>query len=254
MVVLGRIRRVRAPHLSQKIQFLRGVRSLEGYEQVFLLILGAALGAFSTWCVESYRDFQNRPRLSLGYRDDGPGHRLFTDLVDRRSADEARFQAMIVSLAVSNQSVRTARNCRGYLVAIEEYRDKSWYLTDYCDRLPLTWAYRTDEEGTRGIDIPKDIQQFLNIFYVCEPKLSNPGIHPLTIPRPQRVSSLRRFREPGKLRLIVQVAADDARTEFFALVIEWRGEWKNTWKNDCESLQITESSIDRSAPFFSDLT
>lgn len=123
------------------------------------------------------------------------------------------------------------------LVGVDVLENGRFTSTDYCDTVPLAWSYRSDNDAQSGIDIPKNVVQFLNVLICYEPSVST-GFEPCTCPKTLREAS-KRFRLPGEFRFRIQVSAHNVETQQFGLRVSWADDWATAWSSEkCEKLRI----------------
>ena len=170
------------------------------------------------------------PKLAIDFQNDARGYRVYTKT-------RVGHDALSVSISVTNERRQTAKNCRGFLVGIEALENGKLVPTDYCDSVPLAWAYRSDDDAKKGIDIPKGVVQFLNVF-LCGELAHGSGFVPSTVPTTLRTKALQRFAGPGEFRFKIQVSADNVETQLFGLRVSWAGDWSALWNGGCELLSI----------------
>lgn len=218
------------------------------WDNLFSGAAGAGLIALAHWAY----NWWTRPHLSVSFQQSKPGFIVFTREIRPipgaattigfdADATES-YDAMFASIRIRNTGRRNARSCRGFLVGIDTKRNGRWEPTDYCDSIPLAWSYRSDADALHGIDIPRGVDQFLNIFSVRQPRIHR-GFLPATVPKTLRGASQACFERSGEFRFRIQVAADDLPAQLFGIYLRWPGNWDNEpWNNIPREMQICQSN------------
>jgi hypothetical protein len=116
-----------------------------------------------------------------------------------------------------------ARECRGYLVGLEERNDKGEFeKTEYCDSTMLHWSAQRDETKYLPLHIPEGVNQFLDVIALEEHKKHfTPQLHVIL----NRYKYL--LQRTGVFRFTVQVVADNVNPKTIKLIFEWPGDMKN---------------------------
>jgi len=180
----------------------------------------------------------NRPHLAITYLDTEHGFRVFTEERYTSFPYAIPLRVMYVSIRIQNTGRSTATQCRGFLVGIDRKGEGGqWLQTDYCQSIPLAWSYSTDDDARSGVDIPKEVSQFLNVFSIGE---DTPGIRPATVPRTRRLNEL---TKPGEFRFKIQLSTDNGPTQLFGIHVSWSGNWDELWQGNCKGLQILHSTV-----------
>ncbi len=217
-------------------------------ERSIVILVAAVLGAVLKSVLDWAWWWVSRPVLKMNFNENEAGFKVST-LESRVNPSDASKpllnNAFYYNVGVRNKRTRTATNVRGFLVSIEELEaNGTWRMTDYCDNIPLAWSYREDDDARKGIDIPRDVPQFLNVLSVRHPSVAK-GFIPATVPQTLKRASLMRFEEPGTFRFTIMVAADDSAIDWMGLRVEWDGDWAEVWKNDCAGLRVREDTTIR---------
>jgi len=201
---------------------------------VNLSILSGVLGSVSTWAIQSAREWWSSPRLNASFEDKLP-FRLETQVAVENSQPH---DAVYFRIGVRNDGVTNAKSCRGFLLGVDEDSGKGlWRPTQYCDNLPLTWAYRSKGDSEQGIDIPRGVNQFLDVFSISE---SVTGFKPLTSAQTRKADAHDRFKAPGMFRFRILVVAENAKSQFFGLCLEWKGDWQQAWQGNGDGLKVRQ--------------
>jgi hypothetical protein len=206
----------------------------------------AVFGGLVTLAVQYYLHQRQRASLRVNYRDSLTGHKEFTTatrvIEDTQGISvQQTYQAMYVNLSVINRRRETAKNCRGYLVGVETVENGRFNAVNPCNSLPLAWAYRSQDDARKGIDIPYGVTQFLNIFSCAQPDVST-GFFPCTVPQLFHLPAWDRFSQPGEFRFRLQITADNANTQLFGLRVRWAGPWDTAWADNCRLLSIVQDN------------
>jgi hypothetical protein len=132
--------------------------------------------------------------------------------------------AHYVRIKVLNKGRQIAKQCRSYLVNVEKWKSKTGKFepTIYCDSLPLPWSARTNTIDYPALDMPRDINQFIDILST---RSSESDYKIMVQPRLYRYESL--FKEHGKFRYTVLVSGDNFKPISAKVVFDWRGDWDN---------------------------
>jgi hypothetical protein len=132
--------------------------------------------------------------------------------------------AHYVRVKVLNTGRQIAKQCRAYLVNVEKWNESTgkFESTIYCDSLPLAWSARGHEEAYRLLDVPRDINQFIDIISTRSPERD---YRVETNIRLFRYADL--FKEHGKFRYTVRISGDNVKPASAKIIFEWRGDWHN---------------------------
>jgi hypothetical protein len=180
-------------------------------------VVGAVLAFIGTVALEPVARRFLGPRLKLegGNTDDL--------LVTLNPSTPRNFVVKYLRLKVKNVKLRIARDCRGYLVDVEEEQGKQFVKTDYKDVVRLLWAYESVQEGEksgavehRGVDLLPEISHYLDV-------LSTNMINGPVILVRFASSKLKVYKQLLKIgrsyRLTIQVSADGAQPVLIRLVV-----------------------------------
>lgn len=131
--------------------------------------------------------------------------------------------AVYIRIRVKNTRKRMARECRGYLINLEEKTEKgSFEKTEYCDSVMLHWSCQREETKYLPIHIPSGVNQFLDVIALEENwNYFMPQLHVFL----NRYHEL--VRRTGVFRFTIQVVADNVKPKTIKLIFEWNGQWNN---------------------------
>jgi hypothetical protein len=134
--------------------------------------------------------------------------------------------AYYIRVRVTNTGRQIAKQCRAYLVKVEKWNKSTskFEPTIYCDSLQLAWSARgtTVEEAYRPLDLPKLINQFVDILST---RKIEAGYKIETNPTLKRYAKL--FKEHGKFRYTVQVSGDNVPPVSTKVIFDWNGNWES---------------------------
>lgn len=194
-----------------------------GYSAASILQSAATFlsGALTALFAEPIRQRLFRPKLVLSFdNDEECVSRTFLSSLTLAVAGP---KAIYIRVRVNNARNGMARECRGYLIGIEERNEKGEFVkTEYCDSIMLHWSCQRDETKYLPIHIPRGVNQFLDVVALQENKKDFiPQIHVV----PNRYRSL--FHRTGVFRFTIQVVADNVVPKTIKLTLAWAGDWKN---------------------------
>jgi hypothetical protein len=175
-------------------------------------------GAFVVVLAEIVRHRLFKPNLRIVFKEISAAYIARTK--ETYEAGKTR-EAYYVRVKVTNKSRILARKCRAYLINIEK-RDngRKFDPTVYRDSIQLAWSCQPPDYRYKGIDIPKGVNQFLDVV------VTRQGLNefdPQIIVKPYRYLDL--FRETGEFRLTIQVYAAGADPATLKLIFRWEGQW-----------------------------
>jgi hypothetical protein len=186
------------------------------------LLIGGAIGFISAVLapivVEPVKHCVFGPKLKVEFIEGDRG--FITDTKETGGTD-----AHYVRVKVLNTGRQIAKQCRAYLVNVEKWNTSTGKFapTIYCDSLQLAWSARANtEEAYRPLDLPRDINQFIDIVSTRRPES---GYKVMTNPHLYRYEPL--FKEHGKFRYTVLVSGDNVKPVSVQVVFEWSGDWHN---------------------------
>lgn len=176
-------------------------------------LIGWIVGFITAIFAEPIRNFLFKPKLELSF---GTNQDFITDTPVQISG--GNYQAKYVRVKVVNVKRRLAKGCRAFLVNFE-MKDKNgnFQRTDYCDSLQLAWSCQNP--GNDAIDLPFEVNQFIDIFRATAKSNS---FEPCLVPIPFRYSKL--FQQNGVYRFTIQVAGEGLDSQKIVLILDWRGE------------------------------
>jgi hypothetical protein len=134
---------------------------------------GAVAGSFSAIAVSLTIEYLKRyvfvPRLKLVWEPRGKGFTPIARVPGPFAEDKGpEVNARYVRVTVTNKSFTniSAKSCRAYLTEIHRLNvDGSLTETSFAESLRLRWAYEgPDGELHGGIDIPKNVKVFFDVF------------------------------------------------------------------------------------------
>lgn len=177
------------------------------------LISGSLIAIFA----EPIRQRLYRPRLVLDF--DASADCL--SKTPMREGDRSLL-GLVVRIKVRNESNAIARDCRAYLIDVEQASDIGTFTsTVYCDSLQLGWSCHVEEDRRfGGIDIPRGVNQFVDVVATKENvSVLIPQIRPI----PYRYVDL--FQMMGEFRWTLQVSAAGTNPATIRLILRWAGLW-----------------------------
>jgi hypothetical protein len=128
-----------------------------------------------------------------------------------------------VRVSVTNGRRTTAKDCRGYLTNVEIRDEKGRFVrTVYCDSIPLPWSCLPPEASFDVIDIPRGIQQYVNLIGTTS---RSTDFDVQLMVTPHRYRDL--FSRTGTFRFTVMVTAANANHRTIKLIFNWKGNWDN---------------------------
>ena len=172
------------------------------------------------------RNFVTRPKLVLEFRNKDLG--CVTHTQTREGIPCAT-----VRVKVTNTRKTTARSCRAFLTNVKEEDEKGEFIkTGYCDSIPLAWSCQQEEakEQFRPMDIPKEVNQHIDIIAICTQK---------TRFRPQLKVNLYRYEpmweKKGTFLFTIYLHTENAEPVCCKVVFKWKGPWDG--KTDKDSFE-----------------
>lgn len=129
-----------------------------------------------------------------------------------------------IKIRVVNTGKRTAKNCRGFLVAFEGWNPstKKYEAVAGNDTLQLIWTQSPKEEERLGFDMSPGVGRFLDVVTTTE---GAPNFWFCTSKNPTKFHPF--LSRQGKYRLEVQVSAEEAEPKLISLLFDWDGNWNN---------------------------
>lgn len=186
------------------------------------LLIGGAIGFISAILapivVEPLKHRVFGPKLKVEFKEGDAG--FITDTKEGGGKN-----SHYVRVRVLNTGRQIAKQCRAYLVDVEKWNISTGEFepTIYCDSLQLAWSARTNtKEAYLPQDMPRDINQFIDIIYT---RNLESGYKIMIEPRLHRYESL--FKEHGKFQYTVLVSGDNVKPVSVKVVFEWSGDWNN---------------------------
>jgi len=200
------------------------------------LLIGGAIGFVSAVLapilVEPLRHWVFGPKLKIefiegdrGFKTDTKENVIVNDPQMSETPIHTVTDAYYIRVRVTNTGRQIAKQCRAYLVNVEKWNKSTskFEPTIYCDSLQLAWSARgTVEEAYRPLDLPKLINQFVDIVSTRKIEAK---YRIETNPKLKRYAKL--FKEHGKFRYTVQVSGDNVKPEFVKVIVDWSGNWEN---------------------------
>jgi len=184
-----------------------------GFSEVISFISGAAIAIFS----EPIRRWLFSPKINVGFEsNDGCVVRTIGIL----PTTDAPIDMYYIRLRVINTHRFIAKDCRPYLVNIEREEKGKFLKTEYCDSIPLAWSCQGGKDRFIPMDIPKDVNQYIDVL--CTTRYSD-SFNPQIMAIPIRYQPL--FKEKGKFRFTVEVCAENTAPTKTTFVFEWNGVW-----------------------------
>jgi hypothetical protein len=131
--------------------------------------------------------------------------------------------AHTIRVKVNNTRSIISKDCRGYLIDVEKQNEKCEFApTVYCDSLPLAWSCQGSKDCFGGIDIPKGVNQYLNVIATNS---TSTNFDPQVMPKLFRYEKL--FSETGTFRFTILVTAANAKPKKIKLILNWKGNWND---------------------------
>jgi hypothetical protein len=185
-------------------------------EEILKFLLGALVGFFIAVFAEPLRQKLFKPDLDVEFVN-SPDYVALTP-------ENRNCKAYYIRVKVSNRKRILARDCRAYLINIEKKDEKGKCLpTIYCDSIPLAWSLQKLGEQYSGIDIAKDVNQFVDIIKTTKTRNDANSFYPQIMVTPFRYENL--FGETGTFRFTIQVSAANADPKNIKLIFDWEGVW-----------------------------
>jgi hypothetical protein len=203
--------------------------------------VGWGFGLFTAPLSELIERIFRGPRIKLEFDGEREDFRIRTPIApDPELPNHPPKEAYFVRVRVVNfrgwrrWSIRSATDCKGYLIKLERQNRETGKFepSGYCDSLPLKWSYLDDNDASRGIVIPDQVAQYVNVVATYS---NRPDFVPETVLAPYRYWRLfdpAALMPPGKeteyaILLTIQVCAEETHPQQIALVLEWKGNWEN---------------------------
>jgi hypothetical protein len=176
-------------------------------------IISAICGLFSGLLGRLFEEWRYRPRLVVDFSPDTEG--FLTEWT--RSEGGTQMTDNYIRARVRNEARRVAKQCRPYLVKVEEVLPSGRNPTKMVESLVLGWP--------RG-DIPKRISQFDDVTAVAKDN-NRPGwIFKTREPSPVLAGY------KGTYRLTALVAGDGVAPDGRKIEVIYRGEWEHLRAQD----------------------
>lgn len=183
--------------------------------EFFLMICSAFLGAFTAIYLPFFRQLFLGPKLELFF-DRELGCIRKTPIRN----GEGQTEGVYCRVLIKNTKPLLARDCRAFLTNIEKKGvDDVFHPTIYIDSIQAQWASRSGQ-GFQGIDIPKGINQFVDIFSTN--KVSNKIEHKIEL-FPFMYQEL--FQEHGVFRYSIIVSGNEVKPKSIKFIFHWKGQW-----------------------------
>jgi hypothetical protein len=173
------------------------------------------LGFVSAVFAEPLRQWLFRPKIELTFEKDS-AHVAKTP---ERGNEEAYY----IRIGVVTKSRRIAKQCRAYLVQVEEKESSTFISTTYVDSIQLAWSCRVLGTELNPVDLPPGVVQFVDL--VATNSTCN-SYRPQIKPFPFRYRDLFSSKQQT-LRFTVQVSGDGFDPEIIKVVFCWNGTWDN---------------------------
>jgi hypothetical protein len=179
-----------------------------------------------------------RPKLKVEFDEKIPGcmaRRPSWHVPSQKPVD-----AVYARIRVSNVRGLVAKNARTFLYDVEwKDTDGAFKPTEYCDFLPLSWAFESaDEERkrpkTEGISLLRNAADYVDI---CAAYVTDHELHSGLLYQPTLYADL--FKRYGTYRLSIVVTAEDAQPVYRQMLIQ-------DWDGDYQKLKVV--SAQRKAP------
>jgi len=179
-------------------------------------------GFFTAIFAEPLRRWIFRPRLIMDFGDTNDFKADTPEIVGTTDGTIRKGRAYYIRGRVVNKSTNIAKQCRVYLTNIEKKSNRTgeFEQTTFCEGIPLHWSCRELGGAFNPLDLPKDINQYFDIFSTRE---GDTNIDPKLMSKPFRYEHL--FTEPGTYRYSIQVSGEGFRPIVMKILLEWKGVW-----------------------------
>jgi hypothetical protein len=189
---------------------------LQGVKSQFLgFVVGGIAGPL---VLEAMRQWIFRAKIKLSFR---PDNECISRTTEGPKTMDPGPRAVYVRMKVVNDNWRMAKNCKAYLVRIEKQDDQGRYVpTVYCDGMQLCWSAKSSEEkALEGVDLPKDVPQFVDVISVRENSMDfQAEVGGIRLYRHETL-----WREKGTFRATVSVGGDNLRPAEEQICFSWDG-------------------------------
>lgn len=193
--------------------------NLSAFAGLYIAIISGAIGGALAFVGGDYLlRWLHKPSLLLEFRDNKD-----CKSPTPMNKDDVETEGYYIRIKVTNENRHIAKDCRAYLINFERKDENNGFVrTEYCDSIPLGWSCRDKKDRFRGIDIPRGINQYVDV--IATVKDSSVYIPQIMVP-PYRYSKL--FEKKGIFQFTIQVTADDANPKTIKLILNWKGDWDN---------------------------
>jgi hypothetical protein len=132
-------------------------------------------------------------------------------------------KARYVRVRVTNTSGSLAKNCRAYLVNIEQLgHSGQWEATVYCESMQLAWSGRGDGAYT-AVDLPKNVPHFIDVVSMREKSATFQLEIKVLLKRYEAMLST-----PGQYRFTILVSGENVTLKKLRLSLKWAGAWDDS--------------------------
>jgi hypothetical protein len=181
-----------------------------------LTAVSTLLGVVLLWGLARIDKWLDRPKLKIEF---GQG-KDFVSL--NPTYDEKQFpvsETFYVRVKVTNVKFPTAKNCSGYLTALERWDGKQFEETGYNDVLRLVWSHNP---GRPFMHVMYKTPHWLDVVHTDRDRH---GLFLDTEVKPYRY--INGFDIPGVYRLTVQVSAEQTEPAKVSFYLLWSGVWNH---------------------------
>lgn len=209
---------------------------LSKFAASLLSIMPYIVGFISALLVEPIRKKLFRPRLELEFKN----NRDFKTLTPEHTI-MGESKAIFVRVRVKNKSWYTAFGCRAYLVNIERKNNVGFFeRTEFVDSLRLAWSCQPRDDSYRSVDMPKNVNQFIDVFSTrpeFRSRMGGASFEQTLVPEnftstfslntqlmPIRYKKL--TEEEGQYRYTIVVTADGVEPKVIRIIFKWNKDWE----------------------------
>jgi len=157
-----------------------------------------------------------RPKVELTFNNDSDHVSVTPDYSEGKEHN-----AYYIRVGVVNNSSRLAKQCRAYLINVEEKVNSVYERTAYADSIQLSWSCRIFGAELEPIDLPHGVIQYVDLIATNS---DNNSYWPQIRPFPKRYKEI--FENNKKsLRFTVQVSGEEMDPELIKIIFVWKGKW-----------------------------
>ena len=180
--------------------------------------VGAVFGGLVTGAFQLLARSLTRPRLKLDFLGDDANLSQSTYMQNGQEITQKFVRARL-----RNKGRRVARNCRVFLVGIEEVHPSGTAPTKFQDAMPLAWPESPREYAPH--DIPKGVNAYVDVVGVTTNQ-TRWRFHVKELLGDKQSRELLTTHK-GTYRLKLVATADYAKPKEFAINVHYDGEWNS---------------------------